>query len=248
MRRGLLVVALVVAVSVPSAFAGPKKKKPRSDDADVLDALALIGPIVAALAASDSPPADAPRLLSEALRTGTADARSAAAIAQWVLTEKEEKVAAGMVDALREVQPPTSGPEAERWNATARAVIGSFQTLLKDAQAHRRRDGEDVVRDLMAVAGPAMIAALSEVEPSAREQVTRAVGTVAAPAAPDLVPQLVEALRNADASVRRGAATVLGAMGKDARAAAPNLAALANDPDPGVREAAAQALEKVRAE
>jgi len=104
------------------------------------------------------------------------------------------------------------------------------------------------VRDLVAVAGPAVIAALSEVEPAVREDVTSAVGAAAAPAARDLVPPLVEALGNADASVRRGAATVLGAMGKDARAALPDLSALANDPDPGVREAAAQALEKVRAE
>jgi len=243
-----MVVALVLAVSVPSAFAGSKKKQARAGDQDVLDALALIGPIVAALAGPEGPAEDAPRLLSDALRSGTADSRSAAAIVRWVLTEKEEKVAAGVADALRDVPPPSSGPEAERWNATARAVIGSFEGLLADARAHRRRDGEDVVRDLVAVAGPAVIAALSEVEPAAREDVTRAVGAAAAPAAKDLLPPLVEALRNADASVRRGAATVLGAMGKDARAALPDLSALANDPDPGVREAAAQALERVRGE
>jgi HEAT repeats len=247
MRRGWLVVALVLVVSVPSAFAG-SKKKPRSADVDALDALALIGPIVAALAGPEAPAEDAPRLLSEALRTGTADARTAATIVRWVLSEREETVAAGLVDALREVHPPTSGPEAERWNATAHAVIGSFEGLLRDAQAHRRRDGEDVVRDLVAVAGPAVIAALSEVEPAAREDVTRAVGTVAAPAARELLPSLIEALHNADASVRRGAATVLGAMGPSARAAATDLSALASDPDAAVADAAAAALKRIQPE
>jgi HEAT repeat protein len=243
-----MVVALVLAVSVPSAFAGSKKQKAQSGDQDVLDALALIGPIVAALAGPDAPAEDAPRLLSEALRSGTADPRSAAAIVRWVLTEKEEKVAAGVANALRDVHPPASGPEAERWNATARAIIGSFEGLLADAQAHRRRDGEDVLREVVSVAGPAVIAALSEAEPAAREQVAQAVRTVAPAAAKDVVGPLVQALHNADPSVRLGAATVLGAMGRDARAALPDLSALANDPDPGVREAAAQALERLRAE
>jgi HEAT repeat protein len=104
------------------------------------------------------------------------------------------------------------------------------------------------VRNLMAVAGPAVIAALSEVEPAVREDVTRAVGATAAPAAREIVPSLIEALHNADASVRRGAATVLGAMGKEARAAVAPLGELAGDPDPGVREAAARALERIQAE
>jgi hypothetical protein len=244
-----MVVALVLAVSVPSAFAGAKhNKKAPTGDQEVLDALALIGPIVAALAGPEAPAEDAPRLLSEALRGGTADPRSAAAIVRWVLTEKEEKVAAGVADALRDVHPPASGAEAERWNATARAIIGSFEGLLADAQAHRRRDGEDVLRDVVSVAGPAVIAALGEAGPAAREQVTQAVRAVAPAAGKDIVAPLVQALHNADPSVRLGAATVLGAMGPAAAAAVADHTALANDPDPGVREAAAQALERVRAE
>jgi HEAT repeats len=247
MRRGLLVVALALVVSVPSAFAGQKKKARVADD-EALDALALIGPLVAAMAGPEAPAEDAPRLLSEALRTGTADTRSMAAIVRWVLSEKEEKVAAGLVDALREAHPPATGAEAERWNATARAMIDSFQVLLRDAQAHRRRDGDDVVRDLVAVAGPAVIAALAEVEPAVREDVTRTVGATAARAADSLLPSLVEALGNSDASVRRGAATVLGAMGKSARSAVPQLRQLTDDADAGVREAATRALERIQAE
>jgi len=45
--------------------------------------------------------------------------------------------------------------------------------------------------------------------------------------------------------VRVGAATALGALGASARAAVPALRAALDDPDAGVREAAAQALARI---
>jgi hypothetical protein len=41
---------------------------------------------------------------------------------------------------------------------------------------------------------------------------------------------------------------VLGAMGKAARSAVPQLGQLTDDPDAGVREAGARALERIQAE
>ena len=47
--------------------------------------------------------------------------------------------------------------------------------------------------------------------------------------------------------VRRGAADALGKLGKAARSAATSLEALRKDPDPSVRAAAQDALEKIGA-
>jgi hypothetical protein len=85
---------------------------------------------------------DAPRLLAEALASGTADLESIAAIVRWVLEEKEEKVApalgaaagdvhggtvdprgsAAVADALREVDAPTRQAVIQAWKLFAPAM------------------------------------------------------------------------------------------------------------------------------
>jgi len=57
---------------------------------------------------------------------------------------------------------------------------------------------------------------------------------------------LTRALKMPDPRVRREAAEALGLMGRGAASAASALEALANDPDESVREAAAEALQKIR--
>jgi hypothetical protein len=244
MSRGLIVAGLVLTTSVPWAAAEPKERDRRKVDAEVRDVLAVIGPLVEALGATEARTQDAPRLLTEALRSGTTDTAAWASIVRWVLFEKEEKVAAGLTEALRAVPPPAGGADAERWNRTAEAVIGAFAGVLRDAQSHTRRDGDAVVNDLVAAAAPAVIAAISESDPAARDKVLAAV-QMFAPGTKEMVGPLAQGLRHADPSVRVGAATALGALGASARAAVPALRAAPDDPDAGVREAAAQDLARL---
>ena len=245
--RGWIVAGLVLTVSVPWAAAEPKERDRRKVDAEVTDVLAVIGPLVEALGATEARTQEAPRLLAEALRTGNTDTAAWASIVRWVLFEKEEKVAAGLTEALRAVPAPTSGPDAERWNRTAEAVIGAFAGVLRDAQSHTRRNGDAIVNDLVAAAAPAVIAALAEADPAAREKAVAAV-QVFAPGTKEMVEPLAKGLGHADPSVRVGAATALGALGSSARAAVPALRAALDDPDAGVREAAAQALQRIQPE
>lgn len=244
MGRGLMVAGLVLMTS-PFVAAEPKGRRPA--EAEVRDVLSVIGPIMEALGATQGRAEDGPRLLAEALRSGTTDTAAWASIVRWVLFEREEKVAAGLAEALKAVPPPTGGPEAERWNATARAVIGSFAEVLRDAEAFRKQDGDAIVRNLVGVAAPAIVAALSEADPAALEKVRAAV-QIAAPAARDMVGPLVQGLRHAEPSVRLGAATALGALGSSASAAVPALRSALDDPDAGVRDAAAAALKRIQPE
>jgi hypothetical protein len=251
MPRGLVVAGLVLMMSVPWAAAEPKardrRRVDRKGDAEVLDVLAVIGPLAEALGATEASTRDAPRLLADALRSGTTDTAAWASIVRWVLFEKEEKVAAGLTEALRAVPAPGTGKDAERWNRTAETVIGAFAGVLRDAQTHTRRDGDAIVNDLVAAAAPAVLAAISESDPAAREKVQAAV-SVLAPSATEMVDPLAQGLRHADASVRVFAATALGTLGPSARAAVPALRAALDDVDASVREAAAQALRRIQPE
>ena len=247
MSRGLIVAGLVLTTSVPWAGAEPKERDRRKVDAEVLDVLAVIGPLAEALGATEARTQEAPRLLVEALRNGTTDTAAWASIMRWVLFEKEEKVAAGLTEALRAVPVPTGGADAERWNRTAEVMIGAFASVLRDAQTHTRRDGNAIVNDLVVAAAPAVMAALSEADPAALDKV-RAVVQGFAPGTKEMVGPLARGLQHADASVRVGAATALGALGASAKGAVPALRAALDDPDAGVRDAAAQALKRIQPE
>jgi len=113
-----------------------------------------------------SPP-DAARQLAEALKSGTADAETIAAIVGWVLEEKPEKVAPGLASALQaavdDAAVQTSDP---RWGAVARGAVDLFVGLLDDARTHRRRDPAslaDELAPLLRTARPALNDALADV-------------------------------------------------------------------------------------
>ena len=72
--------------------------------------------------------------------------------------------------------------------------------------------------------------ALTEIGPDAREA----------------APALIEALKDAEWSVRRQAALALGRIGPEARSALPALEKLGRDPDHLVRKAAREALKNIR--
>jgi HEAT repeat protein len=246
MKRMLMLALVMCLATGPWAY-GETLKGGRRADAELGEALAAIGPLLDAVMRPGVPGADAPRLLLEALRSGTADAETAAAILRWVLHEKEERVAAGFIDALKAV-PTVNAVEGERWHDASRNIIAVFEGLLRDTQVHRRRDGQSTLRDLepaIKAAAPALADALREAGPAAQAQLRRAVQSLA-PVAKDIVPPLTQALGHGEAAVRRGAASALGALGPAAREAVPQLSTLLDDADAAVRAAAAEALKQIQ--
>lgn len=108
---------------------------------------------------------DAPRLMKEAVAAGTVDVADFAAIADWILHEKEEKVAAGLVEVLGAAEPAIAAASGERWNDTTRAVFSLFAGVLRDAASNRRRDGHELDAEIAALvkaATPAVADALRE--------------------------------------------------------------------------------------
>jgi HEAT repeat protein len=168
-----------------------------------------------------------------------------AAIMRWVLTEKEEKVAAGFMAALEPLDATASGAAGQRWNGAARAVVDAFLTVLRDAQSRRPNDGAAVANDVVRAAAPAVAQALRQADPAATAALLRTL-RLFAPAARDVVPALAQALRHEDATVRLGAVSALGAFGPAARSAVPDLQRALEDADPAVREAAAGALRQIQ--
>jgi hypothetical protein len=189
---------------------------------------------------------DAPRQLEQALRAGTADAAALAAIADWILSEKEEKVAARLADVLGAFGPGATSASGERWDETARAIFPVFAAVLRHA-AHDRRGGDAFDSEIsaaMSAAAPAVAAALRDADPAARASILAVLGGLG-PAGGDLVPLLVKAFRHEQPEVRMAAAAALGALGPSARAAIPALRSAADDPAAGVRDAAGEALRRI---
>lgn len=204
--------------------------------------------LAASMAAAGTPGrADAPRLLKDAVRTGTIEDAAFAAITDWILHEKEEAVAAGLIEVLGALDPSAAriGGSA-RYDETAAAVLSIFTRVLRDAQSNRRPDAfEADLAALVGVAAPVVAASLRETAPADRARLMAAFGMLG-PVADDLVPLLAEGLRHSQREVRVGSATALSALGRSAAAAVPALRAAAGDPDPDVRAAATDALKKIR--
>jgi HEAT repeat protein len=195
---------------------------------------------------AEDKPANAPALLEQALRRGAVDADAAAEITRWILSEKDEAVARGLLGALRSADLAPPGPDRELWIATTDAMLELFESGLGDAAVHRRRAVSDwpELAVLVDAAAPAIAAALRETSPSDRQALSRFLGAVA-PTARPMVPSLIQGLRHERAEVRLGAAMALGAMGAAGRPAADELRRALDDPDAEVRVAAADALRRV---
>jgi hypothetical protein len=249
MRQGLAVVAgFILLASAPWAAAESRGRDLRPVDAEVADVLTLIGPMMDALGGTEARAQDGSRLLIDALRSGQMDTAAWASVVRWVLFEKEERVAAGFARALETIVLPGSGPDAERWNATAQAMLGAFAAVLQDAESFHRQDGDAIVRSLVGVAAPAVAAALAEADPRALESARAVVQAFAPSAARDMVGPLLAGLAHSEPAVRLGAVTALGALGPSARVAVPRLRAALDDPDAEVRDAAARALARIQPE
>ncbi len=152
---------------------------------------------------------DAPRLMKDAVAAGTIDTADFAAIADWILHEKEENVAAGLIEVLGAAEPAIRGAGGERWEPTARAVFSLLATALGDAHGNRRRSGRDLEPEIAAIvsaAAPAVAATLQEVDPESRARMAALLAALG-PLGDDLGPLLGtdlsavarEALRGAEA-------------------------------------------------
>jgi hypothetical protein len=166
--RALTLATLFVFLPAAWTAAETSERKRRAAD-DYAEMRAAIATLMAIVDAASRPAAareDAPRLLRESLRSGTADPAAMGTIVRWVLQEKEEKVAGAVADALTEVSPrlqAAQGVEAERWNAAAQSVLAAFGTALRHAEKNSRADGDEILRDLQpAIAAAAQ--ALTEVQ------------------------------------------------------------------------------------
>lgn len=151
----------------------------------------------------------APDALVEAIETGQADPARVGAIVGWILREREEDVAAGLADVLTRVTVKGGGPDGERWNATAQAVVAFFQAALRDGMDNRRGRKEPwaELAKVVAAARPAVSDALAEADPAAKARAKAAL-EAALPSArevrdPALREALAEALRLLDAPAAR---------------------------------------------
>lgn len=170
-------------------------------------AVAMASVLAAATAGADdarqAARKDAPRLMKEAVTAGTVEAAAFAAIADWILHEKEEKVAAGLIDVLGAVEPEVARAGGERWNDTTRAVFSLFAGVLRDAQGNRRRGGRELdveIAALVKVATPAVAGALREIDPAERariEALFAALGPLTGDLAPLLGADIAAAARDA---------------------------------------------------
>ena len=164
MRRDLVLVAVISLAVAQSAAAAERRPVVRTDGDEMREAAAMIAKIAGAMEHAGARRGEAAGLLKEAVRTGRADPELFATIADWILYEKEEKVAAGLADVIGAVAPQV-GSVDPRWNETTQAMVGLFTGLLRDAQANRRVDSAEAAARMSAVvaaATPAMTAALRE--------------------------------------------------------------------------------------
>lgn len=240
---------VTLASLLPAAWAGADApRRERRGDADMVEALATLSAVIDAALRPAERGQDVPRLLADALRTGTADTATIGAIMRWVQEAKEEDIAAGFADVVRGLDPTAKTPEAARWTASARTMIAVFEGLLRDAQVNRRRDGREVGHDLQPVVRavvPALVEGLRGADPVRRDQFLRALRALA-PGAGDIVTPLRAMLDDEDPALRLGAATALGALGTAAGPAKDDLETALGDVDGSVREAAAAALKQIQ--
>jgi HEAT repeat protein len=194
-------------------------------------ALGRLGP-----AATPSVPQLAKRLMDE-----DRDVRVEAAVALWAITDKQDHVAPILAEAakndLRRVVEAVIniGP-------AAKDVVPALMRAMDENEGFLRSVTGTALGYVGADAAPAVptLIKLRKVVAGSMNATT-ALGLIGRPA----VPALREALRSPNADLRAGAAEALNQMGREARAAVPDLIAMINDDDKQVQEEVRGALRSI---
>ena len=178
-----------------------------------------------------------------ALTDGSVQVRKMAASALGEIGPDARQAIPALIQALGDVDEGVRRRVAlslGEMGAEARSAAPALILTLRDGSSSVRRWAAAALGEIGPTAPaaiPALIAALAQDDMRDRAVVVAALVKMGGRA----VPRLVEALRHADPRIRCLAARALAKGGPPPEAVAP-LQALLNDPDPGVRESAAEAL------
>jgi hypothetical protein len=165
--------ALLVLSLTPHIASAAEQKPTAVEATQALDTFRVV---IDAMRSTERPPADGASLLKEVLRSGSADPATFGTIAAWVMHEREENVAQGFSEVLEGLDLTGKGKDAERWNATTRAVVNLITASLRDARANRRQSSvAPELEALLHAAVPAIAATLQEVDPGTRDALAKTV-------------------------------------------------------------------------
>ena len=120
---------------------------------------------------------------------------------------------------------------------------------LKNDDPFVRGDAAHTLAELGAKAKPAVPAMkklLADENHGVRVHTAESLFKIDAKLGPELLPVLIDGLKNEDKAVRAEAAEVLGRIGPAAEAAIPELQAMAKDRNKAVRAASAEAVKQIR--
>jgi HEAT repeat protein len=140
-------------------------------------------------------------------------------------------------------------PKAKELQGAYQLVIGKLLEDERQGSFGARATGARLLGDCGPAAistVPALTKLLKDAEGDVRVAVAEALLKIAPEAQSDkALPVLIEALKHPDLLVRRRAAEALGGRGPQAKDALPALRAVAQDPEPEVRQAAADAVKRI---
>jgi HEAT repeat protein len=192
--------------------------------------------IVPVLLETAGPGADARMRLAVAASLGQLgpEAKAGVPIMAGALAEADKPTRMAILTGLRKLGP------------AAKDTIPKLTDLLQDKDKDTRLQILAILADLGKDAQPTIstvIGVFEEDDKQLRAAAVNVLGKIGRPA----VPALIKALDNINATVRVGAAESLGSMGREASQAIRPLAAHSSDPNPQVRTAIVNAVQKIQA-
>lgn len=157
-------------------------------------------------------------------------------------------VTAALVKTLRDPNPDVRRVALSfviRLGPAATGAAHPMADLLQDTEAGIRAKACVAYRRLGTDGKPGIPALISHLADPDAEVRSRAAQALLA-IGPEAIAPLVRALKDRDPKLRKPAAEILGGFGSEARTAAPDLLDASKDDDPGVKQAAADALRKLQ--
>jgi HEAT repeat protein len=172
-----------------------------------------------------------------------AGVQAAAALALWQLDRDPRAVAklAEMLEKGKGEAPYQAAVALGRLGPEAAGALGALVGALHHADEDVRRAAARTLGGIGPSALPAIEEALASKDTRASREAAEALGFLGSAA----IPALTAALRHADPQVRRIAARALGRLFPQAHEVRSALVEAASDPDPSVRDTAAEALKQV---